>query len=118
MASVEEICDDIALINKSEVVLSGRVDEVRNRFKSNTFSLCVAGDVFNAPSDGLYTVLSRTAGRTAGTLGVCIRKEKETCNSALLGRLAQEYEIISFAEELPSMNEVFLKAVAINRVQV
>ena len=37
MSSVEEICDEIALINRSEVVLSGNVKEVRERFKSNTY---------------------------------------------------------------------------------
>jgi ABC-2 type transport system ATP-binding protein len=110
MASVEEICDDIALIDKSEVVLSGHVAEVRNRFKSNTFNICIRKDEF-APSPGLFTVLSKTAG-TDGTLTVRIRKEKETGNSALLNILTQKYEIISFAEELPSMNEVFLTAVA------
>ena len=39
MASVEEICDNIALINHSEVVLQGNVKEVRSRFKANTYIL-------------------------------------------------------------------------------
>ncbi|MDR2679292.1 MAG: ATP-binding cassette domain-containing protein [Tannerella sp.] len=110
MASVEEICDDIALINKSEVVLSGHVDEVRNRFKSNTFNICIRNDVFESSPDDLFTVLSETAGSN-NTLNVRIRKEKEISNSALLNVLTQKYEIFSFAEELPSMNEVFLKVV-------
>lgn len=109
MASVEEICDDIALINKSEVVLSGNMDEVRNRFKSNTFNVSVINDKFE-PSPDIFTVLSEKAGSNH-TLEIRIRKEKEMTNSELLNVLTQKHEIFSFAEELPSMNEVFLKAV-------
>ena len=39
MSSVEEICDNIALINHSQVVLQGEVNEVRSQFKSNTYRL-------------------------------------------------------------------------------
>ena len=109
MASVEEICDDIALINKSEVVLSGAVHEVRNRYKSNTFRVSVLNDRFVAcPAD--YTVISESQGSNH-LLNVCIRKESHISNSELLSILTQQHEIFSFTEELPSMNEVFLKAV-------
>ncbi|MDR0574253.1 MAG: ATP-binding cassette domain-containing protein [Tannerella sp.] len=110
MASVEEICDDIALINKSEVVLSGHVDEVRNRFKSNTFNVNVLNDRFMVSPD-IYTVISEIPGANH-TLNVRIRKEKEISNSELLNILTKQHEIFSFTEELPSMNEVFLKVVA------
>jgi ABC-2 type transport system ATP-binding protein len=112
MTSVEEICDDIALINKSKVVLSGHVTEIRNRFKSNTFNICIKNDTFE-PSPATFTVLSKTTGAD-NTLNVRIRKETELSNSALLNILTQKHEIISFSEELPSMNEVFLKAVTSN----
>ena len=58
MASVEEICDNIALINKSQVVLSGNVAEVRNRFRNNTFTLRISSDsvLSNVPSD-TFTLL-------------------------------------------------------------
>ena len=110
MASVEEICDEIALINKSEVVLSGKVDEVRNRFKSNTFNVKVMNDVF-VPSPEEFSIISEMPGHN-NTLNVRIRKEKEISNSELLNILIRQHEIFSFTEELPSMNEVFLKAVA------
>lgn len=110
MASVEEICDEIALINKSEVVLSGHVDEVRNRFKSNTFNVHVLNDRF-VPSPDVFSVISEMPGANH-TLNVRIRKEKEIGNSELLNLLTRQHEIFSFTEELPSMNEVFLKVVA------
>jgi len=109
MASVEEICDEIALINKSEVVLSGAVDEVRHRFKSNTFRVSVLNDRFVATPE-MYSVISEIPG-SGRLLNVLIRKEKPISNSELLSFLAQQHEIFSFTEELPSMNEVFLKVV-------
>ena len=109
MASVEEICDEIALINKSEVVLSGHVDEVRNRYKLNTFNVNVFNNRFlESPSD--YSIISETPGANQ-LLNVRIRKERLISNSELLSILAQQHEIFSFTEELPSMNDVFLKAV-------
>ena len=109
MASVEEICDEIALINKSEVVLSGYVDEVRNRFKSNTFDVNILNDRFISDTEA-FSIISEVSGRS-GLLNVRIRKEKEMSNSDLLNLLTRQHEIFSFTEELPSMNEVFLKAV-------
>jgi len=110
MASVEEICDEIALINKSEVVLSGHVDEVRNRFKSNTFNVNVLNDRF-VPSSDIFSVISEMPGPNH-TLNIRIRKDLEISNSELLNILTQQHEIFSFTEELPSMNEIFLKVVA------
>ena len=72
MSSVEEICDEIALINRSEVVLSGNVKEVRERFKSNTYILNVRKE-------------------TGGIEELRIRKEENISNSDWLTRLASQY---------------------------
>jgi ABC-2 type transport system ATP-binding protein len=108
MASVEEICDEIALINKSEVVLSGHVDEVRERFKSNIFSVSVINELFE-PSTDLYSIISEE--RVNNKINLRIRKETEISNSELIKEIARKNEVFSFVEELPSMNEVFLKVV-------
>jgi ABC-2 type transport system ATP-binding protein len=113
MASVEEICDDIALINKSEIALAGQVDEVRNRFKSNTFSVHILNERFT-PQPELFSVLSEEADRNH-TVHVRIRKEKDVNNSQLLSVLAANNDIFAFTEELPSMNDVFLKVVTNNQ---
>ena len=93
MSSVEEICDEIALINRSEVVLSGNVKEVRERFKSNTYILNVRKE-------------------TGGIEELRIRKEENISNSDWLTRLASQYEILSFTEEIPSMNDIFINTVS------
>jgi ABC-2 type transport system ATP-binding protein len=109
MASVEEICDEIALINHSKVVLDGDVHDIRNRFKENIFRLCVTNDQPVSASPGVFSVLS--ADEKAGYTEVRIQKETSIANSALLSALAKQYEIQSFVEELPSMNDVFIRTV-------
>lgn len=114
MASVEEICDDIALINRSQVVLSGEVTEVRNRFKGNTFLLkFLPSDTPADLSSNHYTILSDTTIR--GVRELRIHKETEMSNSELLGFLSKQGEILSFAEELPSMNDIFINTVSTSK---
>lgn len=112
MASVEEICDDIALIHRSRVVLSGEVTEVRNRFKANTFLLAMrASDGAGATNGGgKYSVLSDVTDR--GVRKLRIHKEDNITNSELLTLLNAQGEIISFMEELPSMNDIFINTVS------
>lgn len=88
MASVEELCDDIALINKSQVVLSGGVGEIRRSFGRNEYEAVV--------DDG-QTVR-------------CTLQEGQNANQLLL-QLMQSHTICSFRELLPSMNDIFVEAV-------
>jgi ABC-2 type transport system ATP-binding protein len=108
MASVEEICDEIALINKAKVVLAGNVHDIRTRFKNNTFRLCVAEELVE-PMPDYFSILS-LENKNIYT-EARIQKEPEISNSVLLSALAQQYNIHSFTEELPSMNDVFIKTV-------
>jgi ABC-2 type transport system ATP-binding protein len=108
MASVEEICDEIALINRAKVVLSGNVNEIRNRFKNNIFRLSVAEEHVE-PLPGLFSLL--TEEKKGMYTEARIQKEARISNSALLSSLAQQYDIHSFTEELPSMNDVFIRTV-------
>jgi len=108
MASVEEICDEIALINQSKVVLGGNVHEIRNRFKTNTFRVDITNDEI-APMTGYFSVLTKE--KIGLYTQVRIQKETQVSNSALLSALAQKYDIHSFAEELPSMHDVFIRTV-------
>jgi ABC-2 type transport system ATP-binding protein len=111
MASVEEICDEIALINSAELVLSGEVREIRERFKTNTFHLAVscAGEGLNLASDS-FSALSESV--REGVAHLRIRRERGVSNSFMLAELARSCEILSFTEELPSMNEIFINTVS------
>lgn len=140
MASVEEICDEIALIDHSRVVLAGAIAEVRNRFKSDTFTIrirpdasplpgCPAptpstspdetatrdsvsapGSPATAPENELYTLLGKK--ELPGITELHLKKKPGVTPTDLIVRLARQYELLSFAEELPSMHDIFIRTVS------
>lgn len=108
MESVEALCDEISLINKSKVVLHGNVKEIREAYKQNIFNITIAGDSFDVSSEK-FSLQSKDSGNSR--TNIRLKKEPDVANSALLKEIADNYEIISFYEELPSMNEVFIQTV-------
>ena len=109
MSSVEEICDEIALIDHAQVVLSGHVTEVRERFRTNTFKIKLKGTALLSSADP-YSILSQKQGQNS--LEVLLRKSNDVSNAELLMFILKQNEIIAFTEELPSMNEIFINTVA------
>ncbi|MDR2913482.1 MAG: ATP-binding cassette domain-containing protein [Tannerella sp.] len=109
MESVEALCDEISLIDKSKVVLHGNVKEIRARYRKYIFKLQVAGDSFEMES-GHFSILSQTTFNN--TTEVRIQRTDEASNSALIQEVAKKYEVISFEEELPSMNDIFIQVVS------
>ena len=105
MASVEEICDNIALIDHSKVVLSGDVDDVKNRYKDNTYYLVIPAE---AELQGVE-ILSQEQKRNKKYL--VVRKPAEETNSQFVNSLTRQTEILSFTERIPSMDEIFLRVV-------
>ncbi len=113
MGSVEEICDHIALINHSQVVLRGSVEEVRGQFKPCRYALHVKREPGALPA--FESPLFEEEGRKelpGGGLELRIRKREGVANSELLRQLASRLEIVSFREEIPSMHDIFIQVVA------
>lgn len=109
MSSVEEICDEIALINKANVVLNGKVSEIKQRYKSDIINLSIQGDSFKTTSP-LFDVLAQT--QQGSIMNLQLHKKPEISNSAIINSLIPNYEIIRFEELLPSMNEIFIETVS------
>ena len=110
MESVEELCDNIALFNKSHVVISGGVDEIRRKYGNNNVELIYTGASSVKPVSGLFNVLSDQddAGRHTAVLSL----EPEAGNNAVLAELlSQNITINSFKELVPRMNDIFIKLV-------
>jgi ABC-2 type transport system ATP-binding protein len=84
------------------------VNEIRNRFKNNIFRLCITEEHIE-PLPGYFSLLAEE--KKGIYTEVRIQKEPQISNSALLSALAQQYDIHSFTEELPSMNDVFIRTV-------
>ncbi len=109
MESVEELCDEISLINKSKVVLQGNVKEIRAQYRKHIFKLQIVGDSFDIESS-LFTILSEKVGKNY--MEVLIQRHDDASNSELIQEVAKKYEILSFEEELPSMNDIFIQIVS------
>jgi ABC-2 type transport system ATP-binding protein len=110
MASVEEICDQIALINHAQVVLAGDVAGVKQQFKTNVCSITLAStDQALAPQPDLFTVIDEVS--YAGIREIRLRKTTGVSNAQLLQILAQQCDLQSFTEELPSIQDIFIQTV-------
>ena len=109
MESVEELCDNIALINKSHVVISGGVDEIRRKYGNNNVELVYTG-IGLKPVSGVFNVLSDQddAGRHTAVLEIVPGSDT---NKVLKEILYQDVAVNSFKELVPRMNDIFIKLV-------
>ena len=110
MESVEELCDNIALINKSRLVIEGGVDEIRRKYGNNNIELVYTSGEAVASSEGRFKVLSDedNAGRHTAVLSL---EEGVSTNEALSALLEQGVPVNSFKELIPRMNDIFIKLV-------
>lgn len=110
MESVEELCDNIALINKSHLVLSGGVDEIRRQYGNNHVELIYSGENALAPVEGLFSVISDADdnGRHTAVLSLV---HEGLGNEVLTAVIGQGLLVNSFKELLPRMNDIFIKLV-------
>lgn len=109
MESVEELCDEISLINKSRVVLNGNVKEIRARYRKHIFKLQVVGETFDLESSH-FSILSQSTDSNITEL--LIQRNDEASNSELIQEIAKRYEVLTFEEVLPSMNDIFIQIVS------
>lgn len=114
MASVEEVCDDITLINHSRAVLSGSVADVKQQFKRNEFAIRFTGDAASLTADSQTIAVSDITTEPGGTSRATVRPADGTAGMTandLIRHLLGQVTLISFEEVLPSMNEIFIKTV-------
>ena len=110
MESVEELCDNIALINKSHVVITGGVDEIRHKYGNNNVELVYTGSAALLSVEGVFRVLSDSdeSGRHTAVLEIA---DGGTANAVLSEILKQDLAVNSFKELVPRMNDIFIKLV-------
>lgn len=110
MESVEELCDNIALINKSHVVISGGVDEIRRKYGNNNVELIYTSVVGLKPVTGVFNLLSDSddTGRHTAVLEIA---DGATTNDVLVEVMKQGVVVNSFKELVPRMNDIFIKLV-------
>lgn len=111
MGSVEELCDHIALINNSRVILDGEVGEIRNRFRSMTYNIEFKGTMMDLGNSlGTYGELLDHE-QEEGQLGAKVKLVNGATTNQLLGNIMRTVEVTGFQEVIPSMNDIFIEAV-------
>ncbi|MBP1673265.1 MAG: transporter ATP-binding protein [Bacteroidetes bacterium] len=112
MASVEEICDDIVLINKARKVLEGHLFDIKNNFKSGKFEFVLESE--NDPTSHFqnadsFSLIQSSHKNNQFTFSVQL--PQHTSGNQLLQKIVPLGNVVSFKEILPTMNEIFIKQV-------
>jgi ABC-2 type transport system ATP-binding protein len=110
MESVEELCDNIALINKSHVVISGGVEEIRRKYGNNNVELIYTYEQELNSVPGVFRVLSDADESGRHTAVLEIEGDCST-NDVLAAVMNQGVMVNSFKELVPRMNDIFIKLV-------
>jgi len=114
MESVEQLCDHIALIDKSKKILDGETQHIREQYKSNIYDISYRGNFERIGLDlsQKYNILTHLENGKINRLNI---QYPDGSNSGeLIKDLLDRVEIVSFNEVIPSMNEVFIKVVKQN----
>ena len=108
MESVEELCDNIALINKSHLVVTGETDTIRREYGSNQVEVLYrSGEAL--PQGTSYAIFSDEEGKGSRR---AVLDVAEGCGSRdVLGELIPVADIVSYRELIPRMNDIFIKLV-------
>ena len=117
MESVEELCDHIALINKSKKILEGEVSDIKRKYKSNTFEVGLLAESENGLYDELkekFQVIPADFKTIEEQLKLKITLDQSTSSNDLLGYLSTKAQILRFNEVIPSVNEIFIKTISEN----
>ncbi|KJD34700.1 ABC transporter ATP-binding protein [Tamlana nanhaiensis] len=117
MESVEELCDDIALINKSNKILDGKLTEVKRQYKSNTFEVGLRTENSLALEQELadkFSVSKAYFKTLDDELKLNIKLSENHKPNDLLSFLTTKAEVSHFVEVIPSVNDIFIQTVKNN----
>ena len=135
MASVEELCDNITLINKGNKILEGSVYQIKQDFKDNSFEIVLRHNdaetqrFKDTDSETLqfsnsatltlpegFTLISEKTD-TNGEITLNVKAENDVNPNILINYLSEKGTIVSYRELLPSMNDIFINQLTMNNVQ-
>ena len=114
MESVEELCEDIALINKSNKILDGNLDDIKAKFKSNTFEVAVNSTnpkLLKTQLNSVYHTSDPTFKTLGDNLRLNISLKSNQKPDELLKILNDNARVIHYKEVIPSASEIFINSV-------
>jgi ABC-2 type transport system ATP-binding protein len=117
MESVEEMCDHIALIHKSNKVLDGKLIDVKRQYKSNTYQVGIAGadnQHLRATLNDKFELTDANFKSIDDDLKVNIKLHNGDTSNDLLSYLTSQGQVNHFVEVIPSVNDIFIQTVENN----
>lgn len=108
MESVEQLCDSIALIHKSKKILDGKVKDIRNIYRNNTYRIAFTGSI-DAPENPIFSINDEKIENGITHLTIHINPEHSV--NDLLNFLIPQVQITELMEIIPSMNDIFIQNV-------
>ena len=103
MESVEEICDYIALINNSQTILEGPIKNIKEQYTDNTYQIIISKGVLS--DNNCFTITNQKE----NDYSICLKEgvgQKEA-----IKKIIKDVDVISFNKKIPTMEEIFIKAV-------
>ncbi len=112
MSSVEEICDSIALMNKSKLILNGKLSDIKADFRSHTYAIQFKGMMFGFANSLFADFALEYSEQLDDTRALAhVRLLKGNTLNQLLKTVMQVVEVEAVNEVIPSMNDIFIQAV-------
>lgn len=108
MESVEELCDNVALLNNARKILDGSKAELKEQFKTNTFELEYRGNLHAV--EGVFEVVDSKE-ITHGNYSGHVRLTEGNGVNDMIKALIDQVELKGIREKIPSMNDIFIAAV-------
>ena len=112
MASVEELCSDIALLNDGKIILNGSITEIKRRFSDDSFVITYDNDSVSLSNSNLYSITEFKEN------SVTVKKNSGVSTNQLIMELSKDFEITSFNKKESSLNEIFIKTIEATKQQV
>jgi len=117
MESVEELCDDIALIHESNKILDGKLVDIKRDYKINTFEVGLRTDNHDALRQDLaekFSVTNANFKTLENELKLNVKLQQNESPNELLNYLTAKGEVSHFVELIPSVNDIFIQTVKNN----
>ena len=114
MESVEEMCDEIALINKSNKILDGKLDDIKRKYRTNTFQIGLHTQKPNEVEKDLknnFQVYPTDFKLLGDELTLNVKLNEHQKANDLLSFLTNRGEVQHFVEIIPNANDIFIQAV-------
>ena len=110
MESVEQLCDSIALIHKSEKILEGKLKDIKNSYRNNTFKLSYSG-TSDVSQTSLYSVIESRYDADDDVSTLVLKINDQYATNDVLNYLLPQVRIHELSEIIPSIHDIFIQKV-------